>query len=87
MHGILSTYMDQPLCGKDVIIESSSWIGEKVIILPGVRIGEKAINGAGSVVTKDIPAYSIACGNPARVIKKWDTISKQWIPIGDDVIS
>lgn len=45
------------------------WIGEKVVVLPGVTIGECSIVGAGSVVTKDIPSYSIACGNPAKVIK------------------
>lgn len=45
-------------------------IGTGAVILPGVNIGEHSIVGAGAVVTKDIPAYSIAVGNPARVIKK-----------------
>jgi acetyltransferase-like isoleucine patch superfamily enzyme len=62
-----------------VRIEKGCWIGEKVIILPGVNIGERSIIGAGSVVTKSIPAYSIAVGNPARVIKTWNKDSKQWV--------
>ena len=46
------------------------WIGGGVIILPGVTIGQKCVIGAGSVVTKDIPANSLAVGNPCRVIRK-----------------
>ena len=45
------------------------WIGTRVIILPGVTIGKGVIIGAGAIVTKDIPEYAIAVGNPARVIK------------------
>ncbi len=54
---------------KPVIIRDNAWIGTRVIILPGVVIGEGAVIGAGAVVTKDIPAYNIAVGNPAKVIK------------------
>jgi maltose O-acetyltransferase len=53
-----------------VIIEDDVWIGIRVIILAGVRIGRSSIIGAGAVVTKDIPPFSIAGGNPAKVIKK-----------------
>jgi len=56
--------------GGDIIIDDYAWIGHQVIILPGVRIGKHAIVGAGSVVTKDIPDYAVAGGNPA-VIKKF----------------
>ena len=56
------------LC-KPVTIEDHVWIGARAIILSGVTIGEGAVIGAGAVVTKDIPPYSIAVGNPARVIK------------------
>ena len=45
------------------------WIGSRAIILPGVTIGTGAIIGAGAVVAKDVPAYAIAVGNPARVVK------------------
>lgn len=61
-----------------VIIEDNVWIGDNVVILPGVRIGKGAIIGSNAVVTKDIPAYSIAVGIPARVVKKWDCIKKEW---------
>ena len=52
-----------------VLIEDDVWIGENVAILPGVKIGRGAIIGANSVVTKNIPAYSIAVGVPAKCIK------------------
>lgn len=53
-----------------VIIEDHVWIGAGAIILPGVRIGKDSVIGAGSVVTKDIPAGSVAVGNPCRVIRQ-----------------
>jgi maltose O-acetyltransferase len=54
---------------KPVHIERDVGVTMGVIILPGVRIGEGSLIGAGSVVTKDIPPYSIAVGNPCKVIK------------------
>lgn len=54
---------------KPVIIEDDVWIGSRVTILPGVKIGKGTVIGAGAVVTKDTPAYSVCCGNPA-VVKK-----------------
>ena len=53
-----------------VVIGNDVWIGRRVIILPGVTIGDGCIIGAGAVVTKDIPPYSVAVGVPARVVKK-----------------
>lgn len=52
-----------------VVIKDRVWIGMRVIILPGVTIGEGAVIGAGSIVTKDVKPYDIVAGNPARVIK------------------
>lgn len=52
-----------------VIIGNDVWIGGRVIILPGVKVGDGAIIGAGAVVTKDVPDYAIVGGNPAKVIK------------------
>jgi acetyltransferase-like isoleucine patch superfamily enzyme len=54
---------------KEVIIEDSADIGVGSIILPGVTIGEGSVIGAGSVVTKDIPPFSVAVGNPCKVIR------------------
>ena len=53
-----------------IMIEDNVWIGANVIILKGVTIGEGSIIAAGSVVTKSIPSYSLAGGNPARIIKQ-----------------
>ena len=58
-----------PLPANPVNIGNDVWIGTRAIILPGVVIGNHAIIGAGSVVTKDIPEKAIACGNPAKVIR------------------
>lgn len=55
---------------KNVILHEGCWIGANSLLLPGVEIGFHSIIGAGSVVTKNIPPYTIAAGNPARVIKK-----------------
>lgn len=55
--------------GKDVLIDDYAWLGHRVIVLPGVRIGKHAIIGAGAVVSKNVPDYAIAVGNPA-VVKK-----------------
>ncbi len=54
---------------KKVIIGNDVWIGTRVIILPGVTIGNGVIIGAGAIVTKDIADYAIAAGNPARIIR------------------
>lgn len=54
---------------KPIIIEDDVWIGMNVIVLKGVTIGEGAVIGAGSVVTKDVPAWTLVAGNPAKVIK------------------
>ncbi len=56
-----------------VSIGDKAWIGFNVIILKGVHIGEGAIVGAGSVVTRDVPAFSIAAGNPARLIRELES--------------
>jgi acetyltransferase-like isoleucine patch superfamily enzyme len=62
-----------------IVIRRGCWIGQNVVILPGVTIGELSIIGANSVVTKDIPARCIAVGSPARVIKKWDSGTLNWV--------
>lgn len=56
--------------GISVTIGDNVWIGGNTVIMPGVHIGSNTVIGAGSVVTKDIPDWSVAVGNPCRVIKK-----------------
>ncbi len=57
---------------KPILICKGAWVGAGVTILPGIRIGKHAVVGASSVVTKDVPDYAVAVGNPARVIKMLD---------------
>lgn len=76
-------YKYQPLQRiAPVKVGRGCWIGQNAVILPSVQIGEMSIIGANSVVTHDVPAYSIAVGAPARVIKQWDGKSRQWRPYG-----
>ena len=73
-------YKYQPICRiAPIVIKRGCWIGQNAVILPGVTIGELSIIGANSVVTKDIPARCIAVGAPARVIRKWDAGTRQWV--------
>ena len=57
---------------KDIVVEDNVWLGDRVIVLGGVRIGEGAVIQAGSVVVKDIPKYAIAGGHPAKVFGERD---------------
>ena len=73
---------DQGICIKEggaVMIGEGSWIGTKVSIIGSVRIGKHCVIGANSVVTKDIPDYSVAVGSPARVIKFYDFEKGEWV--------
>lgn len=54
---------------RPVVIGDDVWIGGQVIILPGVKVGNHSVIGAGSVVTKDVPEYAVVGGNPAKVLK------------------
>ena len=60
---------DKLEAAEPIVIEDNVWLGGGAIILPGVRIGENSVIGAGAVVTKDVPRNSVAVGNPARVIR------------------
>jgi len=68
-HGIVAgaSVKSQPMTARPVIIEDEAWLGAHVTVLPGVRIGRGAVIGAGSVVTHDVPAGTVAFGSPAAV--------------------
>lgn len=73
-------YKYQPLEGiAPINIKRGSWIGQNVVVLGGVTIGEFCIVGANSVVTRSIPPNSIAAGSPARVLKRWDADLNSWM--------
>lgn len=71
----------QPVTCHEIIIADDVWIGANSVITAGVTIGKHAIIGAGSVVTKSIPDYSVAVGNPAKVIKHYNVDTSSWEPI------
>jgi acetyltransferase-like isoleucine patch superfamily enzyme len=62
-----------PELGKEIHVKEDCWIGGNVVILPGVTIGRGSTVGAGSVVTKDVPDFTVVAGNPARIIRKIET--------------
>lgn len=59
---------------RPVMISDKVWIGMHAILLEGVTIGEGAVVGAGSVITKDVPAYVVVAGNPARVVRRIEAV-------------
>lgn len=71
--------VNQGVSISPIRIDSESWIGANSTISAGVHIGKHCIIGAGSVVTKDVPDYSVAVGNPARIIKRYDIKKQTWI--------
>lgn len=68
----------QGVSTKPIRIEDESWLGANVVVVPGVTIGKHSIVAAGSVVTKNVPPYSVVVGNPAKVLKKYDFTTKTW---------
>jgi acetyltransferase-like isoleucine patch superfamily enzyme len=68
----------RPVRVEPVSIGRNVWIGRNAVVLPGVTIGDHAVIGASAVVTKDVPARSIAVGNPAQVVRE-ATASDGWV--------
>ena len=63
--------LKRPIISKgEVVIGNNVWIGDKATILPGVTIRDSVVVAANAVVTKDVPAYSMVAGNPAKIIKQ-----------------
>lgn len=73
--------MNQKSESKKIIIKEGSWIGCNVTILQGVTIGRNVVIGANSLVNRSIPDFSVAIGNPARVIKRYDVELGIWIKV------
>lgn len=68
---------------KPVVIGAGSWLGHGSIVLPGASVGEHVAVGAGSVVTGELPSFSVAVGNPARVVRRYDTEQSAWVRVLD----
>lgn len=68
---------------RPVVIGNGSWLGHGAVVLPGVTIGRHVVVGANSVVTNDIPDYSVAVGSPARVIRRFEE-GRGWVSPGRD---
>jgi acetyltransferase-like isoleucine patch superfamily enzyme len=66
---------------RAVSIGDGSWLGHGSVVLPGVTIGRHVVIGANSVVTKDIPDFSVAVGVPAKVIRQFDESRQEWIQV------
>lgn len=69
---------EQGVSTAQINIEDNTWIGANVVVVAGVTIGKHSIVAAGSIVTKDIPPYSVAVGNPARIIKQYNFETSKW---------
>ncbi|MBD2704314.1 acyltransferase [Spirosoma sp. BT702] len=70
---------DQAVTRHRIIIEDDCWIGANVTITAGITIGRHAVVAGGSVVTRDVPAYTIVGGNPARILKYYDAQVGEWV--------
>jgi acetyltransferase-like isoleucine patch superfamily enzyme len=68
----------QPCTTSAIVIGEACWIGANVVITSGVEVGKYSIIAAGSVVTKNVAAYSIVAGNPAKLLKQFNHETKEW---------
>jgi lipopolysaccharide O-acetyltransferase len=65
--------------GGPISIGDRVWLGDNVVVLQGVRIGDGAVVGANSVVTRDVPAGSVAAGSPARILRRYEPSERAWL--------
>jgi acetyltransferase-like isoleucine patch superfamily enzyme len=80
-HEYRNPYMpihQQPIITMPITIEDDCWIAANAVITAGVHIGKHSVIAAGAVVTKDIPPYSIAVGNPAKIMKQFNAETGNW---------
>lgn len=78
---ITKNFLRQGFETKEVVIQHDVWIGSNAVVLCGVKIGNNSVIGGGSVVAEDVPPYCVAVGNPAKVIKKYDFKTGQWVRV------
>lgn len=69
---------DQPVTATQIVIEDEVWIGANATVVSGTTIGKHSVIAAGSVVTKNVPPFSIAAGNPAKLIKQYNQETREW---------
>jgi acetyltransferase-like isoleucine patch superfamily enzyme len=69
--------------GGEIRVGANCWLGASVTVLKGVSIGHGCVLGAGAVVTRSIPPFSIAVGNPARVVRRFDPGAAAWVPAAE----
>jgi acetyltransferase-like isoleucine patch superfamily enzyme len=69
---------DQKCTAALIRIENNCWIGSNAIVTAGITIGKHSIVAAGSVVTKDVPPYTVVAGNPARIIRQYNEKTEEW---------
>lgn len=88
LSGLNHTYTDvnvpirlQKVTTAPIVVEDEVWIGANAVVTAGVTIGKHSVIAGGAVVTKNIPPYSVAVGNPARVIKKYDAEKGEWVKV------
>lgn len=73
--------LKQNVTTSPIVVEDECWIGANVVITAGVTIGKHSVIAAGSIVTKNVPPYSVVVGNPGRVIKQFDFEKNQWLRV------
>lgn len=72
----------QGIEARGIVIEDGAWLGGGAVVLDGVRIGQGAVVGAGAVVTRDVPSFSVAVGSPARVVKQYGEAGEKVVKVG-----
>lgn len=69
----------QTVVTKPIVVEDDCWIGANAVITAGVTIGRHSVVAGGSVVTRDVPPYTVVGGNPARILKQYDAEAGDWL--------
>ena len=72
---------DQKTVTAVITVEDDCWIAANAVLTAGVTIGKHSVVAGGAVVTKSIPPFSVAAGNPAKVIKRYDEVLKEWVSV------